>query len=716
MHHKGISSIGKIAIVALLVIFSMGSFNLERVGAIDSKAYPPVLSHDSGWYGEEFLLTLSTKEEGAVIYYTLDGSIPDEGSLRYESPISIGNRTNEPNNLSEIQTAPHGNKPRTNVFKGNVIRARVFKQGYEASEPVTRTYFVDKELSDRYIFPVVSIVCDPDDLFGYERGIYVPGKIYDDNYEPWKEDYERDGNYSQRGRQWERPAYVEFFETDGSTAFALNAGVRIHGGASRATIQKTLRIYARSEYDAQNRMEHEIFPGATKYDGSPLTRYKRLLFRNGGNDFWDSYFRDAFMQDLVFHTGLDMQSSRPVIIFINGEYWGIQNARDRIDDHYISNKYDVDRNRVAILEGDGWLTEGVSGDEAHYKGMIEYIKRNNISENEHYEYINTQMDVDNFIDYQISQIYFANDDWPGNNIKFWRVRTDEYIEDAGRLDGRWRWIVYDVDFGFGLYKGNDGHNHQTLSLAMEAGRSDWPNPDWSTFLLRSLMENDEFKTSFVSGFADHLNSSFSPARVLAKINDFENLYKPEIEEHIYRWNTMGSINDWQHRVNVLANFAQNRPGAMYSQLNNVLKLKGTSRLTLDCNDDKGYIQVNNVHIKKDEVGIADMPYPWTGMYFNEFPVTISAHPYEGSSFTGWEGDVPEEVKDELEITLRLDQAISLTATFDGAGGLGSDTEPKEQEEGPLLDMKGLVFLVPLGLLVLFGGVLILVRKRAKNKA
>ncbi|MDI9512783.1 MAG: CotH kinase family protein [Eubacteriales bacterium] len=705
MKETGLKRICTIVLLTLLITCLGASINMLRPKAEAPKAYAPVFSHESGWYKNKFNLSLSTKEPDAKIYYTLDGSIPDENSLLYTGPISIKNRTEQANTISEIKTAINNdNKPRTNVFKGNVIRARVYKDGYEPSDLVTHTYFVDKKQSDRYSFPVVSLVCDPDDLFDYERGIYVPGKIYDERINYAIPDYEREANYTQKGIEWERPVHIEFFETDGSLAFKLDAGIRIHGGATRATLQKSLRIYARAEYDKQNTIDYRIFPNATKADGSPLEKYKRLLLRNGGNDFWDSFFRDAFMQDLVAHTGLDRQSSRPAIVFINGEYWGIHNIRERIDDHYIANKYDIDTNRVVILEGDGWLAEGADGDELHYKNMIDFLYEKDISLKENYDYIKTQMDVDNYIDYQISQIYFANDDWPGNNIKFWRVRTDEYIEEAGQLDGRWRWILFDVDFGFGLYKHLDGYKHQTLSFAMQENGPDWPNPDWSTFLLRTLMKNEDFKQSFVNRFADHLNSSFSTPRVLSKINEFEKLYKAEMKEHIYRWNTMGSVNDWEDRVYVLKHFAEKRPGSMYSQLNRVLDLGGTSKLTLDCDDDKGYIKVNSISIKRGEVGIGDRPYPWTGMYFNQVPITLTAVPYEGNSFIGWEGDISEDLRDQARITLSLDQAISLTASFDGTGGSSS-------KGAGLFSGKGLVFIVPLALLILFGLVLLALAKR-----
>lgn len=660
------------AVLLLAVILPGTSGAAARAG--DNMAMSPVFSHKSGWYGEPFQLTLSTKEKNAVIYYTLDGSVPDESSFVYRSPITIRNRTDEPNHFSAIRTAPNYSQPRGKVYKGTVVRARVYSPGLEPSEVITHTYFVDPEKSGRYTFPVISVVCDPDDLFGYERGIYVPGKIYDDKLDLSKPDYERNANYMQRGAEWERPAYIEFFETDGTLAFDLNVGIRIHGGASRATGQKSLRIYAKSEYDDEKNIKYEIFPGLKKADGTPLAEFKRLILRNGGNDYWYAYFRDALMQDLIAHTGLDIQASRPAIVFINGEYWGFQNIRERFDRFYIKNKYDVDENRVVILEGNGWLSEGVSGDETHYNLMLEYIGTRDIRESRHYEYIKTQMDVDNYIDYQISQIYYANDDWPGNNIKFWRVRTDEYIEGAGYLDGRWRWMVFDTDFGFGLYEGGS-YNHQTLAFALQEGGPSWPNPDWSTFLFRSLMKNEEFKQAFVIRFTDHLNTTFAPARVIDMINRYEALYEPEIEEHINRWNSHRSVGDWRSKVDELRIFASNRPGSLYTQLNGVLRLGGTSRLTLDCDEAGGYIRVNTVDIKQGTPGVADDPYPFSGMYFRSVPTTLTAHAYPGYRFAGWVGGkIPEEDRQSETITLYLDGPQKIKAVFerlDSAAGPGS---------------------------------------------
>jgi hypothetical protein len=410
-------------------------------------------------------------------------------------------------------------------------------------------------------------------------------------------------------------------------------------------------------------------------------------------------FRDALMQELVRGTGIDTQASRPAIVFINGEYWGIHNIRERLDRYYIQNKYGIDDAQAVILEGNGQLSEGQAGDEIHYREMIRYLNSHDISQEEHYQYIQTQMDVDNFIEYQISQIYFANYDWPGNNIQFWRVRTDGYREGAGVWDGRWRWMLFDTDFGFSLYDGNSGYIHNTLALALQPGGTEHPNPDWSTLIFRTLMKNEEFKEKFVSRFADHLNATFKPSRVYQLVNHYREIYEPEMEEHIDRWNSHGSVWDWKSRTDELIFFAQNRPGVVFQHLRDELDLGRTLRLLLDCDDSMGSIRINSILIDQGTPGVEKNPYPWMGVYFKNIPITLTAYPKKGYHFAGWSGledvnvmkeaeasrvNVADETDEDAQvqaisenekeqITFTLDKYVKITAAFEPDHPAGAAT-------------------------------------------
>lgn len=548
-------------ISALLLIRALGcSGQAVEAGA-------PAFSREGGWYEESFHLSLSCPSEGAEIRYTLDGSEPSRTSLRYVIPIDIRDRTVEANGISTVKTCERPVAPLDSVFKGTVVRARSFL-GEGMSRVVTNSYFVSGKGAARYGFPVLSISVDPADLFDDERGIYVPGRIFREQYDPKRPEWERAGNYTQSGAEWERPAYLEFFEADGKRAMAQSIGVRIHGGATRTYAQKSLRLYARAGYEGEGKdFRYEIFPGLRDpVEGKPMDKFRRLILSTSGNDSQFTLFRDAFMTSLAAELGLATQAFRPAIVFVDGEYWGIHGIRERFDEYDIENTFKVGRDSVVILENAAAVDVGKAGDEKPYLDMIEFLRTNDIRLAANYERLRTMMDVEDFIDYQIAEIYFCNGDWPGNNIKFWRTRAAASESGAGYADGRWRWLLFDTDFGFSLYNGPSGYEHQTLAFATAEGGRDWPNPDWSTFLLRTLLKNDAFRSAFAGRFEELLAGPFEPSRVLARIDEFQALYEKEIAEHIARWRSPQSIAQWRRNVDVMRVFAANRPAALRKQL------------------------------------------------------------------------------------------------------------------------------------------------------
>ncbi|RXF56879.1 hypothetical protein EG867_16410, partial [Enterococcus faecalis] len=194
----------------------------------------------------------------------------------------------------------------------------------------------------------------------------------------------------------------------------------------------------------------------------------------------------------------------------NGEYWGIHNLRERVDKYFLSAKFGVNEEQLDILEGNMAVDEG---DNSHYAAMMDYLLANGAGEATHYNRVKEMMDMESYRDYMISEIFMANTDWPGNNIKYWRLQTPEYLPEAGPgRDGRWRWILFDADFSFGIYRPEE-YSLDMMRFTTRADGPDWPNPPWSTLLFRKLLENEEFKTGFIIRFCDQLNTAFLPGVV-----------------------------------------------------------------------------------------------------------------------------------------------------------------------------------------------------------
>ncbi len=604
----------------------------------------PVFSHNGGFYTSGFDLTITTIHPNAEIRYTLDGSEPDKSSTLYTNPIHIDSRAGDPNVLSMIEeTSVWWFPPAGEIFKSTVVRAKLFIPDTLALKSETHTFFVDGGIFTRYNMPVVSIVTDSLNLFDYERGIYVKGKIYDDWVAANPDDtvtWWIPANYFERGDAWERPAHIEFFEKNGDFGFSGDIGIRIHGGASRLFRQKSLRLYFRDKYGDEY-VDYPVFPElTTRAGGFPLTRFKRLMLRNSGNDFESTLFRDGMIHTLVSHMQNDYQAIRPAVIFLNGEFWGIHNFRERQDRHYTESHYHIDADDVHKLETMGFVSEGPEDANIHFYEMYVYAENHNLSQTAAYDYMKTKMDMNSFIDHQVVQIYIRNTDWPGNNISFWRKNTSQYISNAlyGQ-DGRWRWQLFDTDFGFGWIDEMLAPLHNTLEYATDGTQTEWPNPAWSTLLLRKLLENNNFRNDFINRFADHMNTTFKPHRVIEVIDSMQMIYFQNMPENIHRWHSPdGNINIWQNNVNIMRYFANQRPQYMTQHVIDMWGLPGTAQVQLDVSDPAhGFIKISSVDINENTVAANNPVYPWEGKYFKAIPIPVKAIPKPGYMFVEWEG-------------------------------------------------------------------------------
>ncbi|MCF7793222.1 MAG: CotH kinase family protein [Candidatus Cloacimonetes bacterium] len=552
----------------------------------------PIFDIDGGFYYDDFTFGFVDIPAGETIFYTLDGSIPDENSFEYTQPETIDSTV--------------------------VIRARGFETGKIPSQTVTESFFVNIDPS----LPVISLVSDPVNFFDENYGIYVMGLNASTIYPYYGANFWED---------WERPINIQMFETDGTNAFHINAGVKIFGNYSRGLPQKSLAIYTRNQYD-DNKIAYQIFPEKN------IAEFDNIVLRNSGNDWEWSMMRDALMTSLVQETGLDIQDYRPSTVFINGDYWGIHNIREKINEHYLEANHGVDPDEIDMLEDNGLI---IHGDKQHYLDLLDFIENNDISLPANYEYICTQMDMENYLNYMTAELFYANSDWPGRNLKFWREQNDE---------GKWRWILFDTDFGFGL---GEAFDFNMLEFALEPNGPIYPNPPWSTFLFRRLVTNDTFVQDFVNLFADRFNGIFHTDHIQNKILELSGNIETEMPNHVDRWNL--SMASWQNEVLVLQYFAGDRPQYVKQHIMDEFGLPGTANIYLDISPpETGNILVNTLQVEE---------FPWAGEYFLQNPVTLTGLDVPGWQFAGWSGDV---ISDSTSITLDMNDEFSLIAWFEPA--------------------------------------------------
>lgn len=678
--------------------------------AYDDWLRPPQFSAEGGFYNSGFPLMLTTDQPGVRILYTTDGTEPVPARLggisynyknrypqtidsnvfamqqnsvetfEYESPISIANRSSQPNYLSRIsvtgtsQVTP-SYMPTSSVFKGTVVRARAVRDGALPSPIVTHSYFVHPNGSNRYSLPVISIAIPEDGMFGYENGIYTAGREYDQWWlnnpgQRSRQGWQRPGNFTQRGRDWEWPGHLEIFIPQSHGAvLAQNVGFRIHGGASRTRPQKSFRVYARRSYDEADFIEYPFFDDIFNIQGDQVQRFKRLILRNSGNDSQESRFRDGFIQAFLRPLGLDDQGFYPAVHFVNGEYWGLINVRERIDRYYIAERHLLDPDDIDVLtvrealliEDDDDIDEYTQNAEDDFLALRNFIDQEDMADPENFAWVESQLDIGNYILYNMAQIYVGNTDWPHNNSDYWRKRNPDTRPGAPLShDGRWRFIVYDTDFGF---------NRQAInSNTLEHATNPNPAPGWdgtdrrfSTVMLRNLLENENFRHRFINAFADHINVTFQSARASGLIDTFHAAIAPERNEHGQRWRDLGG-----NLVDDLKQFGQGRPSAMRNHLRTFFNLRGIAQVRFDVdNIQYGYLKINTIAINHATPGLsnAENPYPFTGIYFLDIPVSVTAKARPGYRFVGWE-QYPEHTSATIEIIPQ--SGANLTALFEAA--------------------------------------------------
>lgn len=635
----------------------------------------PTFSQLPGYYSQGFSLQLSAQDADAI-YYTLNGDEPDSTSLRYTSPIQINDRTGQNHSYSQISTISHSYSPWVPptgpIQLFTVVRARS-KKGNSWSDISSGSFIVHPNGPDRYSIPVISIITDSLHLFDYESGIYVLGKTFDD----WRaqnpnenEGLSTPANYTQRGSDWERPAHFELFNEDGDRDVSMDIGIRIHGGGSRSFQQKTFRIYTRSEY-GNSRFDYPFFLD------QPLREYKRLQLRNSGQDWMKTALRDGFMQSLVRHLPFETMAFRQSVLFVNGEFWGIANIRERYDDDYLAIKYDISKSKIHYLSGNAVVEEGTAD---HYNAMLDYISANGLTDSTHYNYIKTQMDIESFTSYYLSNIYFNNRDWPHNNIDYWRYDTPYNPDAETGLDGRWRWMMFDTDFGFAwtdIHTETKYQGHVQQNLLAHVIRDD----HWSTFLMNELLNNEAYKEYFINYYRDLMNSSLRKERVVTVLDSLQGVIAPFVKEHIdrwgnsdHRWSMPKSVDEWNTNVNYMRRFANERESYLNEHFKTVFSLEDLYSIQFGVTDTSmGYIRVNDLDVLPSTPGLRSYQYPSLHemKYFRQIPIKVSAIAKEGYQFSHW---LNLDVTSNTQIV--TNQSVPLVAVFVPSTSVSVEEEPE----------------------------------------
>lgn len=624
----------------------------------------PTFSVAPGVYASSQSVVLNTAQAGYRVYFTLDGSDPRDSSvyvfsgypvtLNAAAPATSGlawQRTN-PVEIGTTVPAAAWLPPVGSVSKAVVLRAiAVDATVQQYCSPEARgTYFIGNAFTNRPL-PLVSLITDTNNLFGFEAGLFVPGKHYADSPEGyganrWGKPYANYHQDSAAGVSWERPVFFELVETSQTArAVAQTLGVAMHGGGTRAIPQKTLYLLARAAEYGSDTVSYPLFPGEAP------TAYKRFLLRNSGNDWYGPDYGGVatMMKDAVFHRivknlDLSVMAYRPTAAYVNGEYWGLHNLRESFDKHYLATRFGlvadncdilmheedpIDNDKVKITRIDG----DVNCDE-EYEAMIDWIQDNPLSFDANYQQVQAWIDVTNHADYIIAETFFANTDWPINNCDFWRAHTNQ-VASAGKYgDTRWRWMLYDLDVA--------GEQPEGAAFNMLAylSSSDMTGGSEPGFLINQLWSNMGFRNHFVTRYANLLNTTFLPQRTSALVSQAAAVIAPEIVTHFKRWGRSTTQAQWSLAVsNVLVQYTATRQSVSWQHLDSFFGLGGTGSLTVrnaDAAGTGGRFNVNGVLIDTSTDGVTNRA-AWTGTFFRSLAVPVRALPDAGYVFDRWQG-------------------------------------------------------------------------------
>jgi hypothetical protein len=588
---------------------------------------PPGFSHAGGFHAARFELVLTAQSSNVTIRFTLDGSEPSEDSAEYVAPLWLDGRIGEANHYSMIPTVPGGLPPAGEVYKGWVVRARGFRENALPSATVTRSFWVHPLGASRYSLPIVSLATDPVHLFDPDTGIYVPGNA-------------AGGNYAQRGDEWQRLVHVEFYAADGRLLFGQEGDVKIHGNTSHYFPIKGLDLDATGGR-GRRPFECRIFPDRDR------DRFEHVLLRPTGHDQQIAFMRDELMQSLSAETGAVTQAARPCVVFINGEYWGLHYLKEKQDDVFVSYYGNVPEDEFDYLEG---YAAARAGTTEHYDRLIAYIVAHDPREAAVMEQVRQWIEVDGYIDYKVLEIFFYR--WDIGNHRLWRPRTP---------DGRWRWLYYDYDVGWGgFWAEQPAWDFDMLGAVLTPdGSLHDHNNETTTLLLRRLMLNDGFRARFINRFADLLNTLLATPYTLSRIDQMAAVLNGAMPEHIARWRYPGTFLTWRQNVDYLRDYARRRPDACRQHLIQRFGLSGTATLTLDVSPrGTGEVRLNSITPATTEGS-------WAGIYFRGHPIQLEAQPYPGYRLAGWSG-LPGVATSTAVIELTDDWAVTARFEIDPA--------------------------------------------------
>lgn len=642
-----------VALLCINVLYDMESRQIVSDSSIGEGA-SLVFSHSSGFYDEDFVLEL--QDIGAeCIYYTMDGSVPakdNSNAFLYEDGIEI---TCE--NTERVYTIKAASYSESGIVLG--------KEGV--------TYITSNTIKERYDLLVLSISGDPYEFYNYEDGILVQGKKGDEykaQHPEWKHLFDMNlmpvfGNIYQRGPASEREVFMTLFDEGGEVLLSQNCGFRVYGAFSRNKNQPSFKLYAREEYDTENDFNFLFFENQYSEKHTLIDDFKRVIVRNAGNDNGYGFIRSELANRLALEAGFpDASCSRPVLVYMNGEYYGVHWFITNYDGKYFEETYGEYTGEMYVYEG---AVNQLSVDEEEtdlvyhtlakeYEEKEAFFAQADLTKEENWEALKDFIDVENFLEYVALENYFANKDSMSNNYRIYRYYspTEEYTEGTV-FDGRYRFLLFDVD-ALGHLNEYEYGMPETTYMTTERVNSTAPEMQ----LFANILRRKDCQDYYIRYTMGLLNYYCAIRNVEPILDDMHSTRAKELE---YTCNETDILK---------GNYKEPNDTSFQKVLHEMGRIKyffreRTKHVAMDLITAFGDLSLYSINIQNVSGASLQLDkaiLPWTefsGNYYKEIPLQLSVKAKPGYCFKHWiiNGEVLAEKTVEITPEMILDGVVSI---------------------------------------------------------
>lgn len=576
------------------------TFGMSNQGHYDGYTSTPLLSVEAGYYSGPVTVEISSEGANENIHYTLNGNEPTEADPLYDGPIAIASTS--------------------------VLRARAFDPDGNKLPGFmeTNTYFIN----DASTLPVFSFSGDQlNTLFG--------------------------------GSQIETLGGVEFFDADGQLMDESYCDFNKHGNDSWQYPQRGVDFISRDEFGYNQELSHPFFPTSDRGD------FQRLMVKAAANDNYPfeengAHIRDSYIQTFsqLTHMELDERSSLNCLVYVNGEYWGVYDLREKVDDKDFTRYYYDQRREYKGSEEHVQFIKTWGGTAPKYgeqralddwAEIRDFVLGNDMGDSANFQIAEETLDLRSMVDHFVANSFIVSRDWLNYNTGWWRG-----LDPSGDAQ-KWRYIMWDMEAAFGHYINWTGLPDPTITAPPCQVENITVGDGHAQMLKKLIEENPQMRHKYVTRYADLLNTQYSCENLIHILDSMVAVIAPEMPRQIDRWG--GSIEEWELNVDTLRGWINERCDIVKEGLLDCYDLTGPYDVTFVVEPEMtGKIKMNSEWLPT---------YPFDAFVYGGIETILEPEGLGPYQFSHWtiEGHDYESLEDSTLIQLLFTDTATVTAHF-----------------------------------------------------